>query len=207
VEVPENMTDASAATAWMVAQALQASRVAPVAGRGFVSILGEDGLAIVLAQVLASRYPGSRVLADGELVLRACERLGLRHRRTADAGRRGDQDAVFVSAPSVIRLTLACEIVRPRGTIVLLGRVPMAPGDAGWSGVLERAGEREATLMSSRRPAPGSLAEALTLIDRGEVDPSIACDEAITPDAVEAWRGRHAERPATAWALVRFERT
>ncbi len=175
VRTPAGLDDGPVACAWMVARAIHASRAASVHARAFVTVLGEDALGVALSQVLGARWASTRVLADGEFASRACERLAIKHRRTDDAGRRSDQDAVFLAGggggatPSMLRL--ACELARPRGMMVLASQ-PHAKRE-GWSEAQALASEKELTLVHAVRPSPGTLGEALSMLERGVVQPQV----------------------------------
>lgn len=185
VRTPAGLEDGSVACAWMVARAIHASRAASVHARAFVTVLGEDALGVALAQVLGARWASTRVLADGEFASRACERLAIKHRRTDDAGRRSDQDAVFLSGPTPAMLRLASELARPRGVVVLASE-PMATRET-WSESLALACDKELTLIHAVRPSPGTLGEALAFLERGVVQPQVTESAARASRDLPAW--------------------
>lgn len=185
VRATAGLEDGSVACAWMVARAIHASRAASVHARAFVTVLGEDALAVGLSQVLGARWASTRVLADSEFASRACERLAIKHRRTDDAGRRSDQDAVFLSGPTPAKLRLASELARPRGVVVLASE-PMATREA-WSEAMAMACHKELTLIHAVRPSPGTLGEALAMLERGVVQPQVTESAARVVRDLPAW--------------------
>lgn len=122
VEVPaDGAIDASAAAfAPLIGEALHAARTASPASNDFVSVLGTGPLATIIAHLLASRGTGVRMLTDDTAQLELCAKLGLRHRAQREAGLRRDQNVVIDAEGSTESLSLAAQLLTPRGTLVLL---------------------------------------------------------------------------------------
>jgi L-iditol 2-dehydrogenase len=164
VAVPDGLEADRAVFALPLARALHAAQVVSIPGKTFVTVLGDNLRALLAAQVLARLNASVRLLGTMPDRLERCGRWGVKHRHRDEAGRWGDQDIVIDAARDAGAFALACGMVRPRGTIVLLGdhatdRTP--PADL--SGVIER----EITVVGARC---GSLGEGVELLRSGTVD-------------------------------------
>lgn len=164
--VPGDLADEVAVFAAPLGAALQCRRQVPVAGKRYVSILGDGTMGLLLGQVLAPLNDSVRVLGRHTERFGRCERWGIRHRHVDDVGRRADQDIVIECTGRPEGLELAALLSRPRGTIVLkslcsLG-TRLAPG-ADLSPLT--LGER--TVVGSFL---GPVDEALRLLAAGAVD-------------------------------------
>lgn len=145
--VPDAVADDQAVLAYSVVRAAHAAQVTRAAGRGFVTVITETGgrgqpgggaadaaLALLIARVLSLSNRSTRVLSSSPAALGVCERWGLKHRPVEDAGRRQDQDVVVVCAPprdAGAGVRTATQMVRPRGTVVLVSPTllePLPPG-------------------------------------------------------------------------------
>lgn len=133
VEVPPTMPDDRAVFAGLAASAVQASKMLHVAGRQYVSVIGDSALALLTAQTLAMQNPRTRLLYSRPENARLCERWGLKCRAIEEPGRRQDQDVVVECTATSAGLRKALAFVRPRGTIVLkspAATAPFPPGQA-----------------------------------------------------------------------------
>lgn len=160
VPVPAGVDDDDAVMCHAVGRSLRAAHVAGADGRRFVTVVGDSAEAILTAQALARSSTTVRIVGDDPDRLARCERWGIKHRASADVGRRGDQDVVVESTGSATGLALALGLVRPRGLVVSTA-APREPHD------LAPAHEREVTLSFVRA---GSITEALAALARRQID-------------------------------------
>ena len=123
VAIPSSLDDERAVFAVTVASALEAMRHVRVEGKAYISVLGDDLVALVTAQVMARLNVAVRVIAREATTLAAAEKLGVKHRHADEVGRRGDQHVVVDSTGSPESLDLAMRLARPRATILLLAAV------------------------------------------------------------------------------------
>lgn len=137
--VPDVVSDDQAVLAYSVVRAAHASQVTRAAGKGFITVITDGGpadaaLALLIARVLSLSNRSTRVLSSSAAALGVCERWGLKHRPIEEAGRRQDQDVVVVCAPprdAGVGVRTATQMVRPRGTVVLVSPTllePLPPG-------------------------------------------------------------------------------
>lgn len=128
VPVPEGVTNEAAVFALPVARALHAARMVRLEGKAFITVLGDSVDALVSAQVMTRLNASVRVLGRREAPRRLCERWGVRHRDTDEAGRRHDQDVVIDCECRPDSVALALAMARPRGTVILKPDVAPVPG-------------------------------------------------------------------------------
>lgn len=157
VALPPELDAEQAAFAVPVAIALEATRHVRVEGRAYISILGDDASALVAAQVMGRLNAAVRLLSRHRTILAAADRLGIRHRRVDEIGRRGDQDVVVDTIGTAESLSFAAELVRSRGTVVLTGAADAAAVPADLSPIV--AGE-----LRIQGSFYGPLREALALL-------------------------------------------
>ncbi|MFN0133133.1 MAG: alcohol dehydrogenase catalytic domain-containing protein [Phycisphaerales bacterium] len=160
MEVPASVHDDDAAFAWSVSRALRVAQVVGAEGKRFVTIIGDSCDAMLAGQALARTSSAVRIAGEDADRLARCERWGIKHRAIADAGRRGDQDAVVETLGSAAGLHLALEMVRPRGVVVLAAPTMDAT-------LLAAAHEKEVSLVGVRG---GSIPEALAALGRRTID-------------------------------------
>lgn len=175
LRVPEGVDADRAALASMIAPSVRATEWAGADGRSMVTVIGTSALGAITAQILARSNKAVRLLSDDEQCLTLCERWGVRHRRTGEAGRRMDQDVVVECSGTPDGMRLALQHVRPRGTIVVLGDstrpvaagqvMPESDDDSGFA--REWVVSNEVSVVGVRE---GSLADALGVIARAEAD-------------------------------------
>lgn len=163
VAVPDSLDDEAALFAGAVAAAIQSRRHVPVAGRPYVTVLGDGPVGIVMGLVLAPLNASVRLVGRHPGKLAACERWGLRHRPLAEIGRRADQDVVIDCTGADDGLATALTLVRPRGTIVAASTAPERPRLDDAALVAD-----EVRLVGS---SGGPLPEAIAMLARGELDP------------------------------------
>ncbi|MEM9373292.1 MAG: alcohol dehydrogenase catalytic domain-containing protein [Planctomycetota bacterium] len=165
VPVPENIEADHAVFALPLARALHAAQIVRIPGKTYITVLGDNLRALLAAQVLARLNASVRLLGTMPDRLDRCARWNVRHRHREEAGLWGDQDVVIDTARDDETFRLACGMVRPRGTILLLGETPTDEGRA--SGDLAPVIERELTVVGARC---GSLGEGVEMLRSGSVD-------------------------------------
>ncbi|MCH2133279.1 MAG: alcohol dehydrogenase catalytic domain-containing protein [Phycisphaerales bacterium] len=166
VAVPDHVDDDSAVFAVPVGRALQAARQARIEGKTYVTIVGDNALALLTAQVLVRRNASVRVLGEHRELLDRCERWGIRHRHRDEAGLRGDQDIVVECTGDQAAMAATLGFVRPRGTVIQM----VAPETVGAEGTvldLRRLVDAEVRLVGS---SFGPVAEAMNLIATDGID-------------------------------------
>ncbi len=164
VAVPDSLEDDHAVFAAPVASALQAFRQLNVQSKPYITVLGDGPLGLLTAQVMARHNVSVRLVGRHREKLARCERWGIKNRHAEDIGRRADQDVVVDCTGDAVGLELALELVRPRGTILL-----KSLHEAAVSGAVDLAPLvlKEIALMGS---FSGAISEAITVLDRREVD-------------------------------------
>lgn len=176
VEVPKNIGDDAAVFAEPIAAAAHAAQVVRLEGKPYVTVLGDGVSGLLAAQIMAKLNASVRVLGRVPSRFTLCERWGIRHRHVDEAGRRADQNIVIDATNSADGLAIAMQLVRPRGTIVMmnvLAPVPCAALTAQAGPDLAPAVCGELNLVGSRC---GRINEGIEVLGRGgaEVLPLIS---------------------------------
>lgn len=117
--LPDALDDERATFAVLVGEAIEATRQIRVDGKAYITVLGDDIVALVTAQVMARLNAAVRVIARQPSTLAAAEKIGVKHRHADEIGRRGDQDVVVDCIGTAESLAFASALVRARGTVVL----------------------------------------------------------------------------------------
>ncbi|QOI99767.1 MAG: alcohol dehydrogenase catalytic domain-containing protein [Phycisphaeraceae bacterium] len=186
IEAPARGEPGVWAFASLVGCALNASRGVRVEGKTYVTVLGDGPIGLITAQILASRNASVRVLGRHEPRFALCERWGIRHRHEAEAGRRADQDVVVDCTGRPEALALACRLIRPRGSVVVVA----PPGGVGGGPWLSDVGPASSAEASVRYCRGGGARDGLEVIRAGSVDlsPMLArrCRMADAPAALES---------------------
>lgn len=132
VPIPDTIDADAAALAEPLCCAMHAAQIVRIVGKTYITVLGDDAHALLMAQVMARENASVRVLGERPERLGIAEKWGVKHRHASEVGRRADQDVVVCSSPDAAMLDLAMGLVRPRGKIVLRGSLSLAssPGDA-----------------------------------------------------------------------------
>ncbi len=159
--VPDAIDDDHAALAVPLAEALHLARLVSVETKPYVTVIGDDAVALLCAQLLAVRNASVRVLGSMPGREQRCEKWGIARRDASDVGRRADQDVVVVVDPSDEALDLALGLVRPCGRVLVGGGVFGATGykpDRLPAASVGRLIQREARLIGARG---GRVADAL----------------------------------------------
>jgi len=163
--VPHDVSDDHAALAFTISSIIQASRRLAIEGQSFVTVLGDGTCALLAGQWFARRNASVRVLGRFSEHLDACERWGVKHRHIDDVGRLADQDVVIDCTGSSTGPAIAASLVRPRGTIMVLG----AWGTDGAVPTINSldVALHELTIIGS---FGGSVRDGVAALDRREVD-------------------------------------
>jgi threonine dehydrogenase-like Zn-dependent dehydrogenase len=170
IEVPASIPDDSALIAQSLAAALHAVRLAQVDARGLVTILGDGIIALLAAQVAARINPSTRVLGKHPDRFRLCERLGIKHRHVAEAGKRHDQHVVIdcTGDASADGLLLASQLASPRARIVVKAPpVPLASAASHRSAGVAACASLEASIIGA---GAGQVREAINLLLSQKID-------------------------------------
>jgi threonine dehydrogenase-like Zn-dependent dehydrogenase len=163
--VPSDVSDDHASLTFTIASIIQASRRLAIERRSFVTVLGDGTCALLAGQWFARRNASVRVLGRFSKHLDACERWGVKHRHIDDVGRLADQDVVIDCTGSSAGLAVAASLVRPRGTIMVLG--PWGSDGAGPPIDSLGVAMHELTIIGS---FGGSVRDGVAALDRREVD-------------------------------------
>ena len=166
VRIPDHVDDDAAVFAVPVSRAIQAARQATIQGQTYVTIVGDNALALLTAQVLVRLNASVRVLGEHETLLDRCERWGIRHRRREEAGHRADQDIVVECTGERPAVAATLGFVRPRGTIIQM-IAPRVVGDRGTTLDLQKLVDGEIRLIGS---SFGPVREAVDLIATDQID-------------------------------------
>lgn len=169
VEVPKKVGDAAAACASTVAGALHACAMVRVEHKPFVTVLGDGPVGFIVAQVLMRRNASVRLLGLDPVKFQVCEKWGIKHRHVAECGLRQDQDVVIDCTGSSRGTQTALSMLRPLGKVIVKGwPCPSHVVEGGEGRVaLARALAEELTIVGA---GAGNLAEAVGVLERGEVD-------------------------------------
>lgn len=166
VAIPDSIDADSAALAEPLACALHASQIVRIVGKTYVTVLGDDAHALLVAQVMARQNASVRVLGQCPERFSIAEKWGVKHRHESEAGRRADQDVVVCSSPDARSIIDAMGMVRPRGKIVLRGRDAHERSD--WTGVdLSLIADAELEIVGARG---GSVADAVSALELKQYD-------------------------------------
>ncbi len=167
VEVPRDVDDDGAVFTDVVSRAIHAAQQSRADARSMPTIVGDNALALLAAQVMYGVSSRVRVIGWHERTLALCERWGVKHRLATEAGLRADQTVVVECSGTADGLYVAASMARPRGRIVLAAPARPDESRARLAEALELAHERELELVGSRG---GSAPEAMSILQRGGVD-------------------------------------
>lgn len=165
IPLPPSLSEERAVFAVTLARAIEAVRRGGIAERSFVSVLGDDALAVLATLVALESNPQARLVAMQQATLQIAEQFAIPHRALHETGRRGDQEVVLDAIGTMESLEAATRMVRPKGIIVAAGlsaRTTVAVD-------LSRLALDEIEILGS---GFGPLLGALERLARGIVDPS-----------------------------------
>jgi threonine dehydrogenase-like Zn-dependent dehydrogenase len=165
VPVPDSLDDDHAVFAYTLAAALQSVRQLTIEGKPYITVLGDAPLGLLTAQVMAKLNASVRVIGRDPQRLALCERWGVKHRHLDEIGRRADQDVVVDCTGRADGLTLALQLVRPRGTVLL--KSPLARAAMNGTVDLTTVVTSEVVVAGS---SGGPIGEAVAMLERDEVD-------------------------------------
>ncbi|MCI0629600.1 MAG: alcohol dehydrogenase catalytic domain-containing protein [Phycisphaerales bacterium] len=169
VVVPDAVDNDQAVFAVELAQALQTAAQLTIAGKPYITVIGDGSLALLTGQVMAKLNASVRLVGDDLGKLEVCEKWGLKHRPMNDVGRRADQDIVVECTGTSEGLALATQLVRPRGKVVLKS----APATGLAATRLGQSFDLQAVLLNEIEVIGsfcGPIAEAVAMLSRREVD-------------------------------------
>ena len=126
VRVPDSIDDEAALLAVPLASALHAARQVRLDRKAFVTVIGDNLIALLCAQVMAKLNATVRLLGQHADRMEVCEKWGVRHRPLHEAGRRADQDVVIECTGAHTGLQAAVGLLKPRGMLIAKTR-PAAP--------------------------------------------------------------------------------
>ncbi len=198
IRTPESLSEEAALASCALAAALQIVQAVHIETKPYVTVLGDNLVGLFAAQVMSARNTAVRLLGASERALSLCEKWGLKHRPLHEAGRRADQDVVVDCVGTPESFNTCVRLVRPRGRIVLKAAFSM-PGETTPRRDLLSIVENEIEIIGSRS---GSLPEALSILERGEVQHDGLFSRRLTlDDATEALAA--AADPAQTGVLVK----
>jgi threonine dehydrogenase-like Zn-dependent dehydrogenase len=163
--VPDSIDDDHAVFANLVSSALQGAQQLTIVNRPYITVLGDGPLGLITAQIMAKLNASVRLIGKHAQKMTHCEKLGIKHRPISEVGQHADQDVVVDCTGSAQGLAIAMKLVRPRGKIVLKSLAPQIGTDSAID--LTSLTLNEIELIGSHT---GSIGEALSVIDRREVD-------------------------------------
>jgi len=194
--VPDNLPDEQAVFIEPVAAAYQVLAQCPVDERMNVSVVGPGRLGLLVAQVLSTTGCKLTVIGNNPKKLELCEKKHIQTIHIDELAPKQDRDFVAECTGSPEGLSLAMELVRPRGTIILKstyadeGPLNLAPIVI-----------NEITLLGSRC---GSFGEAINALARQAIDVQSMITRTFPVDkALEAFEV--AQDPKSIKILLKFE--
>lgn len=169
VPVPDKITDEQAVLCEPLAAALHASRITHIEGKPYVTIIGDDIVALISAQIMTRLNASVRLIGHNAARLSLCDRWQIKHRPLPDVGLRADQDIVIECTGQTHNIEAALGMVRPRGRIVLRSSIMPTPasGKSGPGPNLTPVVLNELELMGARC---GNMSEALSLLSKQTID-------------------------------------
>ncbi len=117
--VPDVVSDEEAVFVEPLAAAYQVLAQCPIESRMNVSVVGSGRLGLLVAQVLATTGCRLTVVGRNPAKLLLCEKRGIQAIHVDELTTKRDRDVVVDCTGTAEGLTLAMQLVRPRGTIVL----------------------------------------------------------------------------------------
>ncbi len=198
--LPESVGDEQAVLALPLARAIHAGQVAHIEGRPYISVLGEGLIGLLCAQVMTRKNASVRLLSGRADRLELCAKWGIKHRHIDQVGRRADQDVVIETTSTPEGIDDALRMVRPLGTVVLVGPpVPLTRGTIAIDHNL--IADKEIRVVGARC---GSVSEGVCAMSSGEIDLSGLITKRFRfDDAVSALRS--AQEPEQIGVLVTMD--
>lgn len=163
LKVPDAVDDEAALLALPLASAIHAARHARLDRKSYVTVVGDNLVALLSAQVMTRHNAAVRLLGEQPDRMEVCEKWGVRHRPLREAGRRADQDVVIECTGREPALRAALGLLKPRGTLILM-TPPHAAAPFDLSAVIEH--ELEVVGSRGMDSAP-AIAEALGVLATG----------------------------------------
>ena len=167
VLVPDSIDNDHAVFAIDLASALQAASQVAIEGKPYITVVGDDSLALLTAQLMTRLNASVRLLSRRSETLTVGEKWGIKSRPVDEAGRRADQNIVVDCIGGAEGLALACNLVRPRGTILLKAPIATAHTVTDQSVDLAPVILNEIAVIGSFF---GPVSEAVAMLARREAD-------------------------------------
>lgn len=187
--VPPAIDDENAAMSVALGRALHLARMVATETKPYITILGDNAIALLAAQALHAINASVRVLGVREARFSLCDKWGIKHRHVDDAGRRFDQDVLLVCERTPAMLDAAMGMIRPRGRVVISGDPEPMPGASEDLGLdVTRLVEREIRVMGARGGRPADALRAMSKAARPFDLASLVTRRARLDDAVGALR-------------------
>ncbi|UCF34317.1 MAG: alcohol dehydrogenase catalytic domain-containing protein [Phycisphaerales bacterium] len=117
--VPDSVSDEEAVFVEPLAAAYQVLAQCPVEERTKITVIGSGRLGLLVAQALKTKGCKLTVVGRNKKTLTFCEKKGIQGIHVDKLVARQDRDVVVECSGAAEGLTIAMELVRPRGTIVL----------------------------------------------------------------------------------------
>ncbi|MBX3364447.1 MAG: alcohol dehydrogenase catalytic domain-containing protein [Phycisphaeraceae bacterium] len=164
--LPAQVDDDAGVFAWDVARVVHAAARLHLEGKPYVTVLGDNALGLLAAQVMSARNASVRCLGRRARFYSLCEKWGVKHRHLDEVGRRQDQDVVVECSGEATSLATATALVRVLGKIALLRA--WSPEDAtSASGAIEAIIRRELAVIGV---SGGRLADGVAALAGGGVE-------------------------------------
>lgn len=202
VPVPDAVTDEQAVLTEPLASALHASRVTHIEGKPFVTIIGDDVIALLAAQIMTKLNASVRLIGRNLARLALCDKWQIKHRPIAEVGLRADQDIVIECTGEPAHVEIAMHMARPRGRVVLRSRIMPTPASkpAAAGPDLTAVVHKELELIGARC---GNMSEALALLLRQPIDTNSLISKRFRfDDAIAAFRA--AREPDAVCIVIEF---
>jgi threonine dehydrogenase-like Zn-dependent dehydrogenase len=117
--LPDSVSDEEAVFVEPLAAAYQVLAQCPVDERTKVTVIGSGRLGLLVAQALKTKGCKLTVVGRNKKTLTFCEKKGIQSIHVDKLVPKQDRDVVVECSGAAEGLTIAMELVRPRGTIVL----------------------------------------------------------------------------------------
>jgi len=173
IAVPRLIPDDIAVFAQSIAAAMHITNTALRDARGFITVLGDGLMALLVAQLAAAQYPNVRLLGKHPDRFTRCERWGIKHRHIVEAGKRNDQSVVIdcTGDASNSGFPTAVSLVRPRGKIFIKAPpFPIAAANetaTGHAVAMAQAASQEVAVIGA---GAGHIRDAISALSSRRVD-------------------------------------
>ena len=168
IEIPGTIDDDRAVFASQLAAAIHVSRIERIENKPYVTVLGGDLPALLIAQIMGSLNASVRLLTSRPDRLELCAKWGVKHRNLSEVGRRADQDIVIDTLSEPDSISTALAMTRPRGAVILQNHpLPSVSDSTMTSDDIALLIEREIRVSGSRC---GTLSDGVAALQSGSID-------------------------------------